>query len=124
MGNDGSNEPNWESGQLRELHSIGGWKLVTSIVETFARTRRTDYDALAASSAHRNYADIALCAHRLKSTCSSVGGKRAARLCFELEMAGREHSDGNLDATLGELAGELDRVEESLREYVAAKVVR
>ncbi len=114
----GADEPTLDMSvfdQYRQMQADGQPDMVTQVVESFLATARSLVNTMTRSSRSGASKTLWQAAHTLKSSSGSVGAQKLARLCQQLEAAGRDEKQDVYEDLLREVDRELEVVENALQ---------
>lgn len=95
------------SGQLAEIHDLGGDELVAELMAEFQVQIESDLAEIVAAARGSDYAELLRLAHRLKGGSSTVGVTAVTAICVALEKAAAEESEDAVAAIIERLSREV-----------------
>jgi HPt (histidine-containing phosphotransfer) domain-containing protein len=104
--------------KLGQLDPTGQGTLVRRVLATYASSLARLRQQISDGHAVGDMAGLRLGAHTLKSSSASVGALQLSRLCAAVEQALRDERPLELPTMIGQLLGEIDRVDEAVRRLI------
>jgi HPt (histidine-containing phosphotransfer) domain-containing protein len=105
-----------DTGVVAELKSIGGnGALFNRVTALFMKNVPLALSELKELASQKDVAGLADSVHALKSMCASLGAKKAANTCNELELLARTGKDFNAPEMVGLIVNQTHASMERLR---------
>jgi CheY-like chemotaxis protein/HPt (histidine-containing phosphotransfer) domain-containing protein len=105
--------------RLNELGTEFGTEIINRLLDTFLLDTESRLVKLRLLLENKDASGIAREGHALKGSCGNLGATRLAKLCAQLEQHGREHSLGEAQVVVKELAEALRLIQPALNQRFA-----
>ena len=107
---------------LRELQEDGEPDIVQELVGIFINDAQNRMDDLRVAQENGDAAALTAAAHAFKSSCSNIGAKAMAKICYDLEARGREGKMQDLSPMVANLQDEFERAKKALEDETGPSV--
>ncbi|MBL0088399.1 MAG: Hpt domain-containing protein [Ideonella sp.] len=105
--------------RLAQLDPTGQSRLVQRVLTTYLQSLARLRQQITDSLDQADLSAVRLGAHTLKSSSASIGALQLSSLCALVEQAIREGQRERLADLMSQLHGEVDRVDEAVRQLIA-----